>query len=235
MRSRFVTRQRPRDARAGGRLETGGRLRAAAPRVSRTRLQLAQGDAAARRGGFHVVAPDQRGYGRTTGWDADYDGDLGSFRLLNLVRDTLGLVVALGYRKVAAVVGHDFGAAGGGVVRARAARRVPLGGADERAVRRPRRRSDIGAALAALPRPRKHYQWYYSTREANADMRHCPQGVHAFLRAYFHSKSADWKENRPFRLAAWSATSWRRCRPTTSWTWTRTWLRRWRRRCRPGR
>src|SRR6187402_1976309 len=26
--------------------------------------------------GFHVVAPDQRGYGRTTGWDAHYDGDL---------------------------------------------------------------------------------------------------------------------------------------------------------------
>ena len=37
--------------------------------------------------GFHVVAPDQRGYGRTTGWDASYDGDLGSFRMLNLVRD----------------------------------------------------------------------------------------------------------------------------------------------------
>src|ERR1043166_5884024 len=59
--------------------------------------------------GFHVVAPDQRGYGRTTGWDADYDGDLASFRLLNLVRDTLMLVAALGYRAVA-VVGHDFGA-----------------------------------------------------------------------------------------------------------------------------
>ena len=27
--------------------------------------------------GYHVVAPDQRGYGRTTGWDVDYDGDLG--------------------------------------------------------------------------------------------------------------------------------------------------------------
>ena len=26
--------------------------------------------------GFHVVAPDQRGYGRTTGWDDDYEGDL---------------------------------------------------------------------------------------------------------------------------------------------------------------
>src|SRR5690348_17574182 len=33
--------------------------------------------------GFHVVAPDQRGYGRTTGWDAEYDGNLGSFRILN--------------------------------------------------------------------------------------------------------------------------------------------------------
>src|SRR6266568_3323027 len=60
--------------------------------------------------GFHVVAPDQRGYGRTTGWDADYDGDLAPFRLLNLVRDAFGLVSALGHRSVAAVVGHDFGA-----------------------------------------------------------------------------------------------------------------------------
>ena len=57
------------------------------------------------------------------------------------------------------------------------------------------------AALAALKRPRKHYQWYYSTRPANNDMRHCPQGVPAFLRAYFHMKSADWPGNQPFRLA----------------------------------
>src|SRR5260370_39840384 len=64
---------------------------------------------------------------------------------------------------------------------------------------------DIHAALAALPRPRKHYQWYYSTRPANADMQHCPQGVHAFLRGYFHHKSADWAGNRPYPLAAWAA------------------------------
>src|SRR6201991_5167851 len=56
--------------------------------------------------GYHVIAPDQRGYGRTTGWDPDYDGDLASFRLLNLVRDALGLVNALGIRSVASVVGH---------------------------------------------------------------------------------------------------------------------------------
>src|SRR3954453_17275105 len=59
--------------------------------------------------GYHVIAPDQRGYGRTTGWDSDYDGDLNSFRLLNLVRDALGVVSAFGYRAVDAVVGHDFG------------------------------------------------------------------------------------------------------------------------------
>src|ERR1700692_4216385 len=59
--------------------------------------------------GYHVIAPDQRGYGRTTGWDASYDGDLASCRLLNLVRDALGLVSAFGYASVDAVVGHDFG------------------------------------------------------------------------------------------------------------------------------
>jgi len=51
--------------------------------------------------GYHVVAPDQRGYGRTTGWVGNYDGDIGSFRMLNVVRDALGLVSALGYRTVA--------------------------------------------------------------------------------------------------------------------------------------
>src|SRR6202012_666162 len=31
------------------------------------------------------------------------------------------------------------------------------------------------------------------------------QGLHAFLRAYYHHKSADWPGNRPFRLAAATA------------------------------
>src|SRR3981081_1028228 len=31
--------------------------------------------------GFHVVAPDQRGYGRTIGWEGRHDGGIGSFRL----------------------------------------------------------------------------------------------------------------------------------------------------------
>src|SRR6516225_8973270 len=60
--------------------------------------------------GFHVFAPDQRGYGRTTGWDDSYDADPDAFRTLNMVRDAMGLVLALGYRQVAAIVGHDAGA-----------------------------------------------------------------------------------------------------------------------------
>ena len=59
--------------------------------------------------------------------------------------------------------------------------------------------------LAALNPPRKHYQRYYSTREANHNMRNAPQGVHAFLRAYYHMKSADWKQNKPFPLKSWTA------------------------------
>jgi pimeloyl-ACP methyl ester carboxylesterase len=163
--------------------------------------------------GFHVVAPDLRGYGRTTGWAADYDAeaDLGSFRLLNAVRDALGLVVALGHRSVAAVVGHDFGspvAAWCALVRPDVFRSVALMSAPfagPPALPRPAPGPDIHDALARLDRPRKHYQWYYSTRPANADMWHCRQGVHAFLRAYYHHKSADWQQNRPFRLKGWTA------------------------------
>lgn len=170
--------------------------------------------------GYHVIAPDQRGYGRTTGWDPDYDGDLGSFRLLNLVRDALGLVSAFGLRSVAAVVGHDFGASVAAwcalvrpdVFRAVTLMSAPFAGPPSipfdtlkeagETVRGPDR---IHADLAALPRPRKHYQWFYSTREANADMHHAPQGVHAFLRAYYHHKSADWADNKPYPLAGWTA------------------------------
>ncbi len=168
--------------------------------------------------GFHVVAPDQRGYGRTTGWDPDYDGDLASFRILNLVRDAIGLVSALGYRSVEAVVGHDFGAsvaAWCAVIRPDVFKRMaimsaPFAGPPALPFDTDRnpvvpKTDDIHAALAGLDRPRKHYQWYYSTRAANDDIQRRKQGVHDFLRAYFHHKSADWPGNKPYRLASWTA------------------------------
>jgi len=169
--------------------------------------------------GFHVIAPDQRGYGRTTGWNGDYDGDLASFRMVNLVKDALSLVSALGYRSVHTLAGHDFGSfvsAWCAVIRPDIFRSValmsaPFGGPPPLPFDTDGKPSggapaqDIHKELAALKRPRKHYQWYYSTRDADPDMLHAPQGLHAFFRAYYHHKSADWKQNKPFPLKSWTA------------------------------
>jgi pimeloyl-ACP methyl ester carboxylesterase len=164
--------------------------------------------------GFHVVAPDQRGYGRSGGTDVGFDDDLVPFTLLNHVRDALGLVFALGYRSVAAVVGHDYGspvAAWSAVARPDVFRSVvlmsaPFDGPPSFAAHSgPGPGLKVLEELAELDPPRKHYQWYYSTRQANTDMWHCPQGVHDLLRGYYHFKSADWPGNEPYPLAAWSA------------------------------
>jgi pimeloyl-ACP methyl ester carboxylesterase len=174
--------------------------------------------------GYHVMAPDMRGYGRTTGWDVKYDDDLAPYRSLNHTRDMLGLLSAFGYRTVAAVVGHDAGSGVAGwcaiarpdVFRSVVMMSSPFGGppalpfdtADAPpAARAPSATTpDIYDELARLSPPRKQYGRYYSTRQAAEDMRNPPQGMHAFLRAYFHMKSADWKENKPFRLKERSAT-----------------------------
>jgi pimeloyl-ACP methyl ester carboxylesterase len=54
--------------------------------------------------GFHVVAPDQRGYGGT-----DRPEGVDQYTILHLVGDVIGLIEALGERQ-AVVVGHDWGA-----------------------------------------------------------------------------------------------------------------------------
>ena len=163
--------------------------------------------------GYHVVAPDQRGFGRTTGWDGSYDGDLASFRMVNRVRDVLGLVDAVGRESVAAVIGHDSGAPVAAwcallrpdVFRSAVLMSAPFGGPPELSSELETDIEEMNEALGRLPRPRKHYQWYYSTRTANHEMSNCPQGVHDLLRAYFHYKSADWAGNDPRPLRSWSA------------------------------
>lgn len=169
--------------------------------------------------GYHVMAPDQRGYGRTTGWDDEYDGDLESFRRLNVVRDALGLVYAMGHKQVA-VVGHDFGspiAAWCAVTRPDVFTKVTLMSAPfsgtpslpfDTANLPPKEKEpayELYEELAKLPRPRKHYQTYYRTREANPNMWRAAQGLHAFMRGYYHYKSADWKGNKPYRLKSRTA------------------------------
>jgi pimeloyl-ACP methyl ester carboxylesterase len=54
--------------------------------------------------GFRAVAPDMRGYGQT-----DAPADVGSYTILHLVGDLVGLVEAFGEGH-ALIVGHDWGA-----------------------------------------------------------------------------------------------------------------------------
>jgi pimeloyl-ACP methyl ester carboxylesterase len=169
-----------------------------------------------------VIAPDQRGYGRTIGWDASFDADPDAFGILNMVRDAVCLVFALGYREVAAVVGHDAGspvAAWSALIRPDIFRSVvmmsvpfagvpalPFNTANGAAPPRPPQTDDeLDAELAKLTPPRKYYQNYQRTPGANADMLHAPQGLHAFFLAYYHYKSADWAGNRPHPLKARTA------------------------------
>ncbi len=169
--------------------------------------------------GFHVVAPDLRGYGRTTGWSDAYDQDLRPFSMLALARDVVALVHALGAAHVSTLVGHDFGSplaawcvlARPDIFRSVVLMSAPfagapalLGGADAEAAF-VAAHAKLADEFARLPNPRKHYHWYYATREANADMQFAAGGVRDFLRAYFHMKSADWADNTPFKLSGWTA------------------------------
>jgi pimeloyl-ACP methyl ester carboxylesterase len=172
--------------------------------------------------GYHVIATDQRGFGRTTGWDDSYDADADPFRILNMTRDAISLVFALGYRSVAMVVGHDAGApvaSWSALIRPdifrsltimsspfEGAPALPFDTANGAPLPRPGITDDeLDAELAKLNPPRKYYQNYQRTRGANDDMLHAPQGLHDFFRAYYFYKSADYKGNKPHPLKARTA------------------------------
>ena len=53
--------------------------------------------------GYHVVAPDMRGYG-----ESDKPSDIRAYNQVEVVNDVKGLVAALGY-DTAIVIGHDWG------------------------------------------------------------------------------------------------------------------------------
>ncbi|KAF4634672.1 hypothetical protein G7Y89_g3436 [Cudoniella acicularis] len=171
--------------------------------------------------GYYVVAYDQRGYGRTTGWDTgDFSSvDLSTFTFTRLVRDAVILVNALGYKEVACVIGHDFGAVGAAmcalmrpdIFRSVVTLSHPFKGSPSLPfdiVSHPPEstpKEDVHKALAELPEPRKHYKWYYSTPPAAEEMVNPKAELHQFLRGYFHLKSADWAGNDPKPLKAWEA------------------------------
>jgi len=173
--------------------------------------------------GYHVVAPDIRGYGRSGGAGVSYHDDLRPFSTLNKAHDVLALVAALGYRQVAAVVGHDQGSPLAGwcaLMRPDVFRSVvmmsspfrggpvalPFNTANEDVKQAPPSRID--EELTLLDPPRKYYMRYYATEPANENMWHARQGLRDFFRAYYHVKSADWAPNQPFRLKGLTASEW---------------------------
>src|ERR1700740_258634 len=108
-----------------------------------------------------------------------------------MVPDSSSLVLALGYREVAAVVGHDAGspvAAWSALIRPDVFRAVvlmsspfdgvpplPFGTANGAAPPpRPITDEELDVELARLDPPRKYYQHHQRTRGANDDMLHAP-------------------------------------------------------------
>jgi pimeloyl-ACP methyl ester carboxylesterase len=169
--------------------------------------------------GYHVVAPDARGYGRSAAVPVGWDDSLLPYSTLNRVADVLGLVRALNYEKVQMIVGHDWGGpTAQWCARLRPdvfksvvsmstpfldAPAFPLGTADRALPKGPK--SVIATDLAALSRPRQHYAAYSASSGANANMWHAPQGIPDLLRALYYFKSGDWPGNHPFPLKSWSA------------------------------
>lgn len=167
--------------------------------------------------GYYCVAMDQRGYGRTTGWDQKpFDEvDLNEYTITNLVRDLVCLVYGLGYTSVHTIIGHDFG----GVSSAATALmrpdifkstiqmshpyHAPPTPPNQKNPSNPK--LDIQAELAKLDPPRKHYKWYNSTSTAASHWDNPQQGLETYLRGYFHLKSATWRHNDPHPLSEWSA------------------------------
>ena len=171
--------------------------------------------------GFHVIAPDLRGSGRTTGWEDGFDCNLDQFSLYNNVQDMIGLVYALGYTSVAAVAGHDFGAPAASlssfirpdIFKSLIIMSTPWPGTPQFPFNTahlpknndsydPTLTQSMEAQLGSLTPPRKHYQMYFASPVANEEIMNAPQGVHDFMRAYNHAKSGDWKGNNPHPLQA---------------------------------
>src|SRR5262249_11383053 len=135
------------------------------------------------------------------------------FLALNLLRDQIALVYALGHRATAMMVGHDQGSlmAGlGALIRPDMFPRLTLVGGGfggppsfpfNTANGAPMPNSgftydELDAEYTKLTPPRKGYQDYWRSPEADRDMKNVPQGMTNFFRAFYYMKSAYYPGNQ---------------------------------------
>jgi pimeloyl-ACP methyl ester carboxylesterase len=132
--------------------------------------------------GWHVVAPDMRGYGRT-----DAPEEISSYSILHLIGDVVDLVTALGEER-AAIVGHDWGATLAwtaaqirpDMFRAVAALSVPM---------RPRGKAPPLTMWRALGLANLYYFYFQEPGVAEAEFRQ--QDVYSALRRGYYTLSGD--------------------------------------------
>lgn len=131
---------------------------------------------------------------------------------MSLSTDIISFLSSLEINRIDLLVGHDAGSSVAGVsamIRPDIFRSVVMMSAPYTGA--PDIKTDLFVEdsihhdLENLQTPRKHYQWYYSTPEANKDMHLEQKELHKFLRAYYHMKSADWVDNNPYELGSWTA------------------------------
>jgi len=137
--------------------------------------------------GFHVVAPDMRGYGQT-----EVPPEIASYTIMHLVGDVTGLVEALGERQ-AIIVGHDWGANVAwnaallrpDMFRAVAAMSVPY-----------RPRGAVAPLKALRDAGLYTYYWLYYQEPGVADAEY-DRDPRATLRRRIYTSSGDAPPNRP--------------------------------------
>jgi len=133
--------------------------------------------------GFHAVAPDLRGYGRS-----DRPQEVEQYTILHNIGDMVGLVDALGARQ-AVIAGHDIGAPiawQAAVLRPDRFRAVIALGPPFRS----RGFGDPGPPTTLMPRTRNavFYQLYFQTPEAEAAL---GSDMRRVFRSLFYSLSGD--------------------------------------------
>ena len=126
-----------------------------------------------------------------------------------MVRDQIALVYALGYRKAELIVGHDQGqlmATYAAIVRPDMFLRLttvsgqgaappsfPFAGTERKAAYTA---AELDAEFAKLNPPRRDYQEYWASKQADEDMKHMPQSMSDFFRAFYYMKGGEFPGNQ---------------------------------------